>query len=329
MTDPVHSSRTLVVLGAVVGLWGVLTIPDVGKRATAGYRTDGNNTVLQVDEESPAAASGLRAGDRVRRINDIPAEDAAGLARLGRATVGESRAFVVERAGHEVTLDITYARLSVSDRHRSWAGILVGFCYLGFCMAAWLTKRDRATRLLAVMGIGVGLAFLAGPYFEAAGVRSVVNTIRNALILAGMAATLHFLLVFPAPRPFIERPGGVKLLYAPALAFWLLISYRVLFTPAATRGLNTLTNVFAGVIVGGYLLLGIITLLRRYIRASAGERRSRGLNTMLGGTILGLAPLALGHLVAVLAPRSRLPGQDVYFLSLVFIPLTWSLAARR
>lgn len=316
-------------LAALVALWGILTFFDIDKQPSSGYATDGNNTVTQVEQGGPAATAGLQAGDHIQSINGIPTEDAAGLNRLGRATIGETRDFVVERDGQAVSVAIAYSGLEGKDRSLSWAATLTGFCCLGFCVTAFMARQNRATQVLAVMGLGLGLAFLGGPYFEAAGVRTVLNTLRNAVVLTGIAAMLHFLLVFPAPRPFIEKPNGARLLYVPVLLFWLLISYRIVFTPAATSGLNTFTNIFAGVIVGGYFLLSIITMLRNYIRASREERGSKGLNAMLWGTILGLAPVTVANIIGIFSPQTVLRGSDYYFLALILIPLTWAMAAKK
>jgi hypothetical protein len=329
MTESGNTKTILIVLGALVALWGILTILDIGKRPYAGYNTDGNNTVTRVNAGGPAETAGLQAGDFIENINGISTENSAELIDLGRAAPGETRNFAVRRDGEQVQLDITYASLDTRNRNLSWAGTLIGFCYLGFCLAAFMSGQNRATGVLAIMGIGIGLAFLSGPYFESAGLRSVINTLRNALVLTGIAAMLHFLLVFPGPRPFIEKANGVRMLYAPVVLFWLLISYRILFTPAATSGLNTLTNVFAGVIVGGYFLLSIITMLRSFIRASGDERSSQGLSGMLWGTVLGLAPVAIANIIGIFSPQTVLPGSDYYFLTLILIPLTWSMAAKK
>ena len=187
MTESGNTKTILIVLGALVALWGILTILDIGKRPYAGYNTDGNNTVTRVNAGGPAETAGLQAGDFIENINGISTENSAELIDLGRAAPGETRNFAVRRDGEQVQLDITYASLDTRNRNLSWAGTLIGFCYLGFCLAALMSGQNRATGVLAIMGIGIGLAFLSGPYFESAGLRSVINTLRNALVLTGIA----------------------------------------------------------------------------------------------------------------------------------------------
>jgi hypothetical protein len=135
--------------------------------------------------------------------------------------------------------------------------------------------------------------------------------------------------VFPNPREFINKSNAKLMLYAPAAVFVVLVAYRQLFTPAATSGLNTLTNVVAGLVVGFYLLGSIVTMWQNHSRASAEDRSARGLNTMLLGTLVGLLPVAVGTVAGIFSPQTVLPGQDFYFLTLILIPITWSMAAKK
>ena len=329
MSDYSSNKTLIIILCALVALWSVLTMIDIAKRAQAGYYTDGNNTITRVFEGSPAAAAGLQVGDFITRINGISTENHAELLEMGRAEIGETRVFTFDRDGETLDLSVTFGKLTERDRMLSYAAVLIGLCYLGFCVTAFLGRQNRATQVLAVMGLGIGLAFLGGPYFASAGFRSIANTLRNAMVLAGIAALLHFLLVFPRPRAFIERPNGFKLLYTPVVIFWLLISYRNLFTPAASSALNTFTNLFAGLLIGGYCLLAIITLLRAWIGTDSEARASSGLGVMLWGTVIGLAPVGLANIIGAVSPQTVLPGSDFYFMTLILIPLSWSMAARK
>ncbi len=50
---------------------------------------------------------------------------------------------------------------------------------------------------------------------------------------------------------------------------------------------------------------------------------------MLLGAIVGLGPLAIVQVLAVLLPSIALPNQQFYFLTLGLIPITFSIAAVR
>jgi membrane-associated protease RseP (regulator of RpoE activity) len=59
------------------------------------------------DDPSPAAAAGLRAGDRIVSVNGTPADDWADATAIIRASGGEQLTIVVERDGAELPLQLT------------------------------------------------------------------------------------------------------------------------------------------------------------------------------------------------------------------------------
>ena len=204
-------------------------------------------------------------------------------------------------------------------------GLLPGFSYLGFCMAAWLKNPGRATLVLAIAGAGCSLVFFPGPQFGSTGIAATFSVIRSALVLAGFAAMLHFLLLFPRPGAFVAKAGNVRLLYAPAALFWLLLAGQALFASQDGSALNTFTYVLAGLVTAFYLLAGIIVFLRRYIKAPGGERGPGGLRLILWGSLAGFVPAAAGFMPVF----SGVPGNEDFFLSLVLPPMAWALAALR
>lgn len=319
----------LIVFALLVAIWGVLGIIDVGKATQVGYDTDGNNTVTQVYSGGPAEAAGLQVGDFIASIAGKSTEDTAAMMALARAEIGEVRTWVVRRDGIEVSLDIAAGPLLPRTKMLNYAAALIGFCFVGFTLLAYLGRQSRATLVLAFMGSALGLAFMAGPYIESVGLRSVYIALSRFVVFFGVAGLVHFLLVFPAPREFIDKSKAKWILYTPAAIFALLIAYRVLLKPASTSTLNVLTGVVAGVVIGGYLLTSIVIMWQNHARASGEERVTKGLNAMLWGTIIGLLPVAVANVIAVFSPQTVLPGQDFYFLTLILIPVTWSMAAKR
>ena len=179
------------------------------------------------------------------------------------------------------------------------------------------------------MGSGLGLAFMTGPYIADFSIRSVTTAIISLFVLFGVAALLQFLLVFPHSRPLMSRPYFKKLIYLPAFLLWVLFAYRMIFTPPATSSLNTLTNLLSGAIVGGYLLFSLYLVLRNYSKTDKAKRKALALNSMLWGAIAGLLPVTIAQLTTVFSPQTVLPGQDFYFVTLAFIPLTWARSASR
>jgi len=330
MSDSTSQYKTgLMVFAVVVVIWAILGVMDINNATQVGYNTDGNNTITQVYDGGPAKAAGLQVGDYLVSVDGISTEDAAAFSKQPRPTAGQSRTFVVKRGDGEVSMDITSGPLLPRTKNIGYAASLISLCYIGFTLMAYLAKQNRATLVLAFTGAALGLAFAGGPYITSPGARSIVTTVVSLIVLFGVGSLLHFMAVFPSPRDFINKPNSVKLLYTPALILGLLFAYRTLFTPAATDTLNTITNVLAGLVFGGYLVASIVVMLQNYSRASAEARDAQGLNTVMIGTLVGLLPVALVNVIGIFSPQTVLPGQDFYFLTLIVIPVTWSMAAKR
>jgi membrane-associated protease RseP (regulator of RpoE activity) len=69
---------------------------------------DGEVAIREVVEGAPAEAAGLRAGDRIVRLDDRPITSRADLREvLSEHEAGETIEIVVERDGEEVTLELT------------------------------------------------------------------------------------------------------------------------------------------------------------------------------------------------------------------------------
>ena len=317
------------ILALLIAMWGVLGWFDLEDHVEAGFKLDGKQRVTAVESDSPAAAAGLLAGDQILSIAGYAAEDARSLARLPRMKAGETREFMLLRDGVEQAIEINYAAIPEKKLAVGRAVVAVGFCFLLFPLLALFRVSNDATRILVVMGVGLSLSFLHGPFVADASIRAVTASVSMLFALFGMAAALQFLLVFPNRRPFLDKPYAKALLYLPVLGLWLLLAWRLLFTPTASGGLNTLTGVLVAVVEGGYFLFALYRILRNYSQTDSLQRKKLALNLMLWGTILGLLPALLAMLVKTFSPQSELPGQDFYFVSLMLIPLTWAWSASR
>jgi hypothetical protein len=326
-----QSSGRLVLgsLALLVAVWGVLGWFDLNKQAEAGFTTNSRHLVTDVAADSPAAKAGLLAGDRISSMAGIATTDAHALARLPRMRVGETRLFTVEREGEVLEIPITYAALPGPSLALQRSTAALGFCFLFFPMLALFKRASDATRILLLMGIGLSLALLKGPYIGDAGARAMAASISSLFVMFGLAATVHFLLVFPRRRGLLGKPWGKTLVYVPAFLLWLLLAWRLLFSPPATELLNRVSGLVMGVVEGGYFLLALFLLLHNYSKTNRPERQQRALNLMLWGTVLGLVPALIAMLAGAFSPGSQLPGQDYYFMALLLIPLSWSNSASR
>ena len=316
--DP-NNKTPLLVIAAVLVIYGIFGWLDVGNYAQGGWATDPDNTVTQVLSGSPTEAAGLKVGDKIISMGGIAMTDAEALTRRARPEVGETWEFVVERDGATVSLDVTFGEPVAERKFLAHASFLVGFCFIGFTMRAYMQGPSASTQALALAGTLFSLAFLGGPYFENYMLRSINNAVTVVIVWIGVASILNFLLVH-------LRSGGNRLLYLPGLAVGLFIAWRILATPEATSGLNNFGNILFGVVAAFYLIGSLVTVYRSFSGATASERESSGLQLMMIGALVGLVPPIVTIVVGVVAPKVVLPGQNFYFLAMIAIPITWSMA---
>ena len=283
----------------------------------ASYCIDRNG--LPISLQILREASGLQVGYKITSLGGIAVTDAEAQQRRSRPEVGETWEFVVERDGATMSLDITFGEPVAERKFLAHAGFLVGFCFIGFTLRAYMQKQSESTQALAIAGVLFSLVFITGPYFENYMVRSVDAAVGALLVWLGVASLLNFLLVH-------LRSGGNRLVYLPGVAAGLFIAWRVLATPEATTALNNFSNIFIGVIAAFYLLASLVTVYRSFSGATASERESQGLQLMLIGALIGLVPPVIGILAGVIAPQTVLPGQNFYFLTFIAIPIAWSMA---
>ena len=318
----------LVAAGAVVALWGVLGLVELGNWTYEGYRKNPSFEVIQVDEGAPADRAGLQVGDKLLTSGGISVTDAHSLSRRPRAAIGSTRVYEVARDSEELEIEITFEQLPPRYMALGWAAISIGLCFVGFGLWAFLTNPSGGTRLLAIVCVFLGLAFCEGPYFESYAARTITGMIVTTLVVLGFASLLHFMLVFPKPKRFLVRSGARLLLYAPAFSLALFILYRIAFQPDATSGLNRFTSLFVNGFFIFYFGLSVASMIVSFRRATPEERSALGLDFVLFSTLVGLLPMAISAVIRAAAPDVVLPGQEFYFLTMVLIPVSLALATR-
>ncbi len=209
------------------------------------------------------------------------------------------------------------------------AGFIIGLCFVGFGLLAYTRAPSRASLLLALTGLCLGLAFLGGPYIASYALRTIVQAVVLMLIVLGFATLLHCVAEFPKPKAILQRPQMTKVLYAPAALIALLFLWLIIFEPRGTGTLNNVVNVLIGIFVVGYFGLSLVALIHSFVKATPEERATYGLNLLLAGVIIGLAPVTITSLIQIFAPSVVPPGVDFYFLTMVLIPISLALAVMR
>ena len=224
---------------------------------------------------------------------------------------------------------ITFSGLPARDVALTWAGFIIGLCFIGFGLMAYTRTPSRASLLLALTGLCLGIAFIGGPYIASYALRTIVGSVVLVLIIFGFATLLHCVAEFPKPKAVMQKPHITKVLYAPAVLLALFFLWLIIFEPQGTSTLNNVANALAGIFVVGYFGLSLVALIHSFVTATPEERSKYGLSLMLAGVIIGLLPVLIASLISIFAPSVVLPGVDFYFLTMVLIPIAMALAVMR
>lgn len=108
-------------------------------------QSQNRDTCKKSDPASPAAAAGLKAGDKIVSFDGVRTDDWNKLSDLIRATPGKSVPIIVDRKGKEVTLHATIATNQVAKKDSSGQivqGQYVKAGFLGFSAATGIVQQD-------------------------------------------------------------------------------------------------------------------------------------------------------------------------------------------
>ncbi|MFF4835582.1 M50 family metallopeptidase [Streptomyces sp. NPDC001315] len=108
-------------------------------------QSQNRDTCKDSDAPAPAAAAGLKAGDKIVSFNGVRTDDWNQLSDLIRATPGKEVPIVVDRKGQEVTLHAKIATNQVAKKDSSGQivqGQYVTAGFLGFSAATGVVRQD-------------------------------------------------------------------------------------------------------------------------------------------------------------------------------------------
>ena len=108
-------------------------------------QTENRDECKASDPESPAAAAGMKAGDKIVAFGGVRTEDWNTLSDLIRDSAGKQVPIVVDRGGEQVTLQATIATNRVVKKDAAGAyveGEYVKAGFLGFSSATGVVKQD-------------------------------------------------------------------------------------------------------------------------------------------------------------------------------------------
>jgi hypothetical protein len=328
-TEMSRYKTPLLVVAVVLVVWGVLGALDIRYQTYTGYVTDGNNTITQVTDGSPADVAGLETGDYIRSIGGVAVEDVGAALQRPRPDINEVRTIKVERDGRAMSFDLAYAALPTNTAFVWYGAVLVGFLFLVCGVWAFLALPTKRTLLLSMLGIAFSAGLTGGPYFTSATVRTAVGVVILLMIVVGFAVLTHFLLVFPKTKRTLERRRMSWAVYSPAVVVGCLSVWFLVAQPAATSGINVFFRALFGLFVVVYFGTSLIALIHSYIKADALSRAASGLNLLLVGAVVGLGPSLVISLVGLVAPQVVVPGAQFLPLGIGVLPVAFALAAVR
>lgn len=315
---------TTVLAVLVLGVFSALEAPHF---TYTGFSLSGSR-VTKVDEDSPAAAAGLRPGDVVDSVNGIPITSVEFFILSHRPVTGEIWSLAVQRGGARLRLQLSPTGLPPIDVVRARSKSVLGLCLLAFTLWAFLTSPSTATMLLAVAGVSFGFLALGAPYTSGV-VRDVFDVLATLAFAIGTVVVVHFLLAFPARGRFLERPSAPWFLYVPTITLAIPSAVNVVLRlGVVTRVLGTLWGLF----LPAYVLWAIVLLVRRYVATPRPERSTHGLGLMFGATLAAVVPFLFLASASSLWPATA-RAYHLYspYASATFsiIPLAFSVAAVR
>lgn len=319
--QPKNHVGILVGLAIIFIAWGVLGLLDSKNYTYSGYSTDGSFTIVNLEENSPAAVAGLKIGDVLVSTGGILVTDSKALSKRARPEIGETREFIITRNGEEMSIDLTYASLPDKDATLNMLAFLLGVIFIVLGVFMHYRRKTSLSWTFGIFMLFFGYVFFQGPYIEPGLLNQFISSISITIVLFSFAALANYMLNYPPKSSY-----NLNLLYVPAaivaLVFWIL----EFALPENSTTLNTIVRFLVGGVVVFYFGLSLVTLIRKFLHAGSEERREKGLNLMLVGAVLGLLPILVYFTINTVSPAIQLPGNDYVFLTFIAIPIFFSMA---
>lgn len=309
-------------------IWGILGMMDAKNYTYDGYSTNDDWTVNKVEIGSPSEAAGLQVGDILKSTGGIAVTDSKVLSARDRASIGETRVFVVDRNGEEVTLQLTYTGLPEEEKTNNTIGFIIGLLFLIVGVYTNYKHKSKLSTAFAIFSICFGFLFLRGPYLGTGAFSTFIGIISTAVVLFSFTALVIYMLIYPPESSFLSSKNK-KLVYVPMLIILTIIIILEITQIDRSASLNMGMRLLFGSFIISYFLIAVITQIRKYINSDANERSSRGLTLMLVGTIIGIVPILVYFTASTVSPGLELPGNDYVFYTFAAIPVFFMLALNK
>lgn len=321
-------NSVILIAGVLFIIWGVLGLMDAKNYTYSGYNTDDNWKVIKIEEGSPAEMSGLQLGDVIKSTGGISVTDTKALNKRQRAEIGETREIVVDRNGEEASLQLTYTKMIDKDRTNNIIGFILGLLFILLGIYANNKHKTALSSAFAVFAVCFGFLFMNGPYLASITLSTIVGIISSAVFLFSFTALAIYMLRYAPESSFLSSKNS-KLIYVPMLVLLVVIVVLEVLQPDRSGTLNMVTRLLFGIFIIGYFIIALVTLIKKYSKASSEEKSNKGLNLMLLGVIIGIVPILIEFTIRTISPSTEVPGSDYLWYTFAAMPICFTLALNK
>ena len=288
---------------------------------------DGKLMAERVDPDGPALRADVKVGDQLTAVDGHEVNSVADLMRqLYRAGAWSKAKYSLVRGS--VPVDVTVIPAPAERSQYNWLR-LIGLIYLSIGLYVLLRRWTAPGSMHFYVFCLISFVFYCFHY--SGKLNSFDWTIYWGNVAAGLlqpALFLHFVLVFPEKRSFVQRHRwAIPAVYVPGVVLLAVHVFALRFLRASEVLRWNLDRVQMG-----YLALLFIAaagvLLFNYKRARIPLLRQQ-LKWVTRGTILAITPFTLFYVVPYLTGTLPTNGMKVSVLSLGILPLTFGYAIFR
>ncbi len=192
----------------------------------------------------------------------------------------------------------------------------------------YLKNPTRLSTSFCSLSLLFAVALFQAPYLASSLPRRIIGSVLSMLLAILLAVLLNYCLNFPSTKTImIRHPWLRQASYLVAVAWGMMLATINITTPSMWGRRMLVLSIINGLIIGGYVLLSVISVIHSYGKASAEDRKATGLNLMLLGLVIGFAPILLAILLHTFIPHmTDLPGERFYGMTMLAIPIGMSLA---
>lgn len=319
------------ILALAILLWGLFGLREITNTPYSGYLTSPDSVVSTVKAGSPAAAADIQLGDRITKIDGLDVGSTA-LIDKTRSAIGSQQSVTLSRNGSEKTASLKLTERPLSDILLfDGAGIVVGLLSLILGLMTYLRNQNRLGSLLCLFLLGWAFAFLPAPYFSSPTVRAWAGAIGGIIVSFTVAYLLQYCLRFPEEKTILQKyPALSTLIYAAAAVVALLTCYFNIVRPSTSDRTRLMISLFIGSVFGLMFLGSVLAVVHTYLSTNAELRGPSGLNLMLIGAIIGIAPVVVSIGLSVLFPRiGETPLDRIIGILFAAVPIFFSSALMR